>query len=58
MQDIITQKELAKMLRRCTKTIRRWTQSELLPSPIRVDGQLVGWDKKDIDNWLEERKKA
>jgi len=55
MKKLITISELAIMLNKSKITIWRYTKNEVLPQPIRVNGQTLGWQEDAIINWLNEQ---
>lgn len=52
----LTVADLAVLLRRTPKTIRRWRlRGKMPPCIILPDGETV-WDPRDVEKWLESRK--
>jgi predicted DNA-binding transcriptional regulator AlpA len=52
----VTKRELAKLLRINKWTIDSWRRRGWLPPEIVASPQLVLWRRRDIEEWLEERK--
>jgi predicted DNA-binding transcriptional regulator AlpA len=49
---LIDAKGLAAKLSTSVRSIRRMTESEELPRPIRVGPRLLRWDEQEIDSWI------
>lgn len=55
MLELLTVKELAKLLKISIRSIWRYRSMGAIPKPIKV-GKSVRWDRKDIEQWLEDKK--
>ena len=51
----LRQKEVAKLLGISTTTLWRWRKAGIIPQPIYLSGQVVGWRMSVIDAWLEDK---
>lgn len=51
---IIRTNELAERLSVSRQTI--WRMKDVLPPKVQISGRAVGYDSRDIEKWLEERK--
>ncbi len=52
--DMLTTKDLVKLLRCDARTLRRKELAGEIPAPVRT-GRLKRWRRTDIDRWIEER---
>ena len=53
MNNLITPKQLQKMLNRSGVTIWRWwAKDKILPSPILIQGKALGWRSEIIEQWI------
>jgi prophage regulatory protein len=50
---IIRLKELSEMLCVSKSTIYRWRKQKLIPKPIELGPNIIGWDMRVIEEWLE-----
>lgn len=37
-------------------TINRWKQQNILPPQVTLGNHIVGWDRRDIESWIEKNK--
>jgi len=51
--QLISQDQLCKILNRSRPTIWRWVNNNTLPSPVRVNGSILGWREDAIAEWLD-----
>jgi prophage regulatory protein len=51
---LVSPDELSKMLHRSRVTIWRWIKDDILPSPVRIHGAVLGWKPDVIDQWLDD----
>ena len=51
MSQLLTVKQIAKLLVLSPRTIYRLAAEDRMPAPVRV-GRSVRWDTKDIEAWL------
>ena len=59
MSNLITPKQLQEKLNRSPVTIWRWWAKEkILPSPVMVQGQAIGWRPEVIEQWLTKNEGA
>ena len=56
IEKLITLSELSKSLCRSKVTIWRWVNDGTLPKPIKINGNILGWENKDIQDWIENNK--
>jgi predicted DNA-binding transcriptional regulator AlpA len=49
---LLTVKDVARTLKTCTRTIRRWSAKGLMPPPRRVK-RSVRWCAMEIQAWLD-----
>ena len=56
--QIIRAKALAKTMGVSTTTLWRWRQQGVIPQPMLIGSRVVGWDKKSIDEWIENLKQS
>lgn len=50
--EYLTAEELADRFRVSTRTIRRWSATGLLPSPLAIGG-VLRWSAEDMQTWDE-----
>ncbi|MDU0353831.1 AlpA family phage regulatory protein [Paraglaciecola aquimarina] len=55
-KQILSSKELAKLLGVSRATLWRMRQENLVPQPIQISVRLIGWERHVIDAWLKERR--
>jgi len=51
---VLRTNELAEILGVSRQTI--WRMEDELPPKIKISGRVVGWDSRDIESWLNDRK--
>jgi predicted DNA-binding transcriptional regulator AlpA len=54
--QLLSPEQLAMRLLISRRTLRRWWAAGLLPAPVRLTAQSVGWLESDIREWLLSRK--
>lgn len=54
---LLTVKDVAQHLAVSTRTVRRWRDSRVLPTPVRVQG-VIRWTAESLADWIEERRRA
>lgn len=50
---LLNQKDIATMVGRSCRTLRRWVKRGVLPKPVQKLGKRSYWTKKQIDTWLK-----
>ena len=55
---ILRPADLIRILGVSRPTLWRWRRDNVLPEPIQLASNSVGWRAVDIDRWLDERPKA
>lgn len=53
--EIIRPSQVPNVLGVCRTTAYRWIKKGLLPRPIRLGENAVGWRRSTLDAWLRER---
>ena len=53
--ELLTQGEIAELLRVDERTVRTWVHEELVPAPITV-GRVKRWRRAEFLAWLQARK--
>ena len=51
---LISPDELSKIIHRSRVTIWRWVKLDILPSPVRIQGAVLGWKPDVIEQWLDD----
>lgn len=51
----LRQKEVAELLGISTTTLWRWRRAGIMPQPMALSGQVIGWRTSVIEAWLEEK---
>ncbi|MGZ9899001.1 helix-turn-helix transcriptional regulator [Shewanella gaetbuli] len=52
MSELMTIKDVSKLLNRSPSTIRRWLNEPNFPQPVKFKERILGWDKKALTHWL------
>ena len=55
-QKILSRRDVCASLGISPATLWRWCQSGLLPEPIRLGPNRVGWPVDEIEDWIERRR--
>ena len=53
----IPKKEVARILNISESTVIRWAKAGHIPKPFQLGPNKTNWDKDEIDQWIEEKKK-
>ena len=56
--ELLTPKQVAKLLKCSKGTIYRLINKDKLPRPIKISGKLVRWPESLIKKWIEEEIKT
>ncbi len=54
--NYISKKQVARILGISTSSVSRWVKTNNLPHPFKLGPNIVKWDIKEIEKWIEERK--
>ena len=49
---LLTQAEVAKLLRVDRSSVSRWTKAGILPDSVRVGPRTIRYEREAIENWL------
>ncbi|HBN6094517.1 TPA: AlpA family phage regulatory protein [Vibrio parahaemolyticus] len=52
----VRQEQLAKEIGVSVSTLWRWRRDGKMPPVVTLSSRVVGWQRKDIERWLEEQK--
>ena len=52
--ELLTTKEVAKMVNAGERTVWRWSRSGIMPAPLKIGGKAVRFRRADITAWVEE----
>ncbi|AGU58507.1 helix-turn-helix transcriptional regulator [Vibrio anguillarum] len=52
----VRQEQLAKEMGVSVITFCRWSRDGKIPPVVGLSSRVVGWQRKDIERWLEEQK--
>ena len=53
--ELLSQTEVARLLRVVPRTVQRMVARGELPAPIQLSPSCVRWRRADLDSWLEAR---
>lgn len=53
---MLTTKQLAEQLKVDRKTVERWRKKGTGPKWIKLSDQVVRYDEKDVQEWLDKKK--
>lgn len=53
MSELVTKKELMRILKISEPTLRKLIKSDRLPDPIDLGDRTRRWRRADIDEWLK-----
>lgn len=51
-QELLTTKQVAKMLKAGERSVWRWSHSDRMPAPIRIGNNAVRFRRRDIEDWI------
>ncbi|ELJ8864321.1 AlpA family phage regulatory protein [Vibrio parahaemolyticus] len=52
----VRQEQLAKEIGVSVSTLWRWRRDGKMPPVVTLSSRVVGWQRKDIERWLEAQK--
>jgi predicted DNA-binding transcriptional regulator AlpA len=52
--EMLSSKDVAKLLGMTTKTVRRLAERGLFPRPLRINHRLLRWRLADVRRWMAE----
>lgn len=55
LEPLLTASQLAEILNCGVRTLKRWLQEGLAPSPVETPGSGLRWYRPAVRRWLEER---
>lgn len=54
----VRQEQLAKEIGVSVSTLWRWRRDGKMPPVVTLSSRVVGWQRKDIERWLEEQNRC
>lgn len=58
MDELCSIKEVARILDMSSRRIREWRAEGRFPRAVINEGRIVRWTRKQIQDWIDERKTA
>lgn len=52
--QMLTRKEVEKMIHVSCATLYRWVEIGIFPSPVRYTARCVRWRQSEVQNWLNQ----
>lgn len=56
--NFYTVNDLALLFNKKPATISRWKREGVLPTPIEFTARSYGWFRKDIEEWINQKKQS